>query len=321
MRAWVFLAVGLIVVARSEVWAQVPPGYEAASFARIGVGARALSLGGAFTAVAEDITAAYWNPAGLAYLTNFQVEGMYTNWFGVDIHLQYLGAGGYPPLGDSRPQLRFMNRPLVLAFNWFSSWIPNIPWSEDGTMGTFDAWSHLFVFSAALRWDESWGIGANVKVFHDRILEGWSLGISWDLGILLNTHIGSNLVRVAVVTTDIGSPAIQWYGLAGGAPAYLPWLFRIGASIRFLDEKLLLCGSLEWGVNVPGFKRAQIGAEAVVGPLALRLGWQQPLGMELATGPWCLGLGLYPFPWITLDYAFLPGRLGESHLLALRIAI
>jgi len=31
-------------------WAQVPPGYDAASFTRIGVGVRALGMAGAFTA-------------------------------------------------------------------------------------------------------------------------------------------------------------------------------------------------------------------------------------------------------------------------------
>lgn len=40
--------------------------HETASFLNVGVGARALALGGAYTAVAEDANAIYWNPAGLA---------------------------------------------------------------------------------------------------------------------------------------------------------------------------------------------------------------------------------------------------------------
>ena len=38
---------------------------------RMGVGARALAMGGAYTAVASDATAGYWNPAALA-----QLEGL-----------------------------------------------------------------------------------------------------------------------------------------------------------------------------------------------------------------------------------------------------
>ena len=40
-----------------------------ASFLEVGAGARATSVGGAFVALADDVSAAYWNPAGLAQLT------------------------------------------------------------------------------------------------------------------------------------------------------------------------------------------------------------------------------------------------------------
>lgn len=39
----------------------------------LGIGARAIGMSGAFTAVADDATAVFWNPAGLAQLTDNQV--------------------------------------------------------------------------------------------------------------------------------------------------------------------------------------------------------------------------------------------------------
>jgi len=48
-------------------------------FLRMGVGARALGMGGAFTAIADDPSAAYWNPSGLAQIHNFQFEFMNVN--------------------------------------------------------------------------------------------------------------------------------------------------------------------------------------------------------------------------------------------------
>jgi len=39
----------------------------------MGIGARAMSLGGAFVAVANDPTAVYWNPAGLTAISGLQI--------------------------------------------------------------------------------------------------------------------------------------------------------------------------------------------------------------------------------------------------------
>lgn len=44
----------------------------AGEFLEIGVAPRAQALGGAFTALADDITASYYNPAGLIHLNNLQ---------------------------------------------------------------------------------------------------------------------------------------------------------------------------------------------------------------------------------------------------------
>ena len=41
-------------------------GSSAVPFLTIGIGARATAMGGAFTSVASDVTALYWNPAGIA---------------------------------------------------------------------------------------------------------------------------------------------------------------------------------------------------------------------------------------------------------------
>jgi len=36
-------------------------------------------------------------------------------------------------------------------------------------------------------------------------------------------------------------------------------------------------------------------------------------------GHWRAGLGVRPLNWLEIDYAFIPGALGDSHLLALRV--
>ena len=55
-------------------------GTSGAQFLKIGPGARVDSLGGAFGAIANDVTAIYWNPAGLSQLTATSVSGTHTVW-------------------------------------------------------------------------------------------------------------------------------------------------------------------------------------------------------------------------------------------------
>ena len=47
-------------------------------FLRMGIGARALSLGGAFTAVSNDASTIFWNPAGLALITGLEIGTMFS---------------------------------------------------------------------------------------------------------------------------------------------------------------------------------------------------------------------------------------------------
>ncbi|MBD3272330.1 MAG: PorV/PorQ family protein [Elusimicrobia bacterium] len=46
-------------------------------YLQFGAGARSLAMGSAFTGVADDASAAYWNPAGLAFMDEYQLLGMY----------------------------------------------------------------------------------------------------------------------------------------------------------------------------------------------------------------------------------------------------
>ena len=54
-----------------------------------GAGSRALGMGGAFVAVADDATAAMWNPAGLVRVTRLELEAGQTNYFAHDVNETY----------------------------------------------------------------------------------------------------------------------------------------------------------------------------------------------------------------------------------------
>ncbi|MEQ8909119.1 MAG: PorV/PorQ family protein [Vicingaceae bacterium] len=74
-------AIILIVLSfTGELMAQAPK--YSNEFLKIGVGARALGMSNAFVASADDVTAGYWNPAGLTRLeSDFQVSLMHAEYF------------------------------------------------------------------------------------------------------------------------------------------------------------------------------------------------------------------------------------------------
>ncbi len=69
----------------------------AGEFLKAPVGPRAIGMGGAFTAVADDATAPYWNPAGMVYLPYREVVAQHAEKFGSLVNQDYLT--GVWPLG------------------------------------------------------------------------------------------------------------------------------------------------------------------------------------------------------------------------------
>ena len=65
-------------------------GTTAAKFLSIGIGPQAIAMGGAYTAVAHDVSALYWNPAGIAAIDQMQAMFSYASLY-EGIHMNYLG--------------------------------------------------------------------------------------------------------------------------------------------------------------------------------------------------------------------------------------
>ncbi len=90
-------------------------GEYAAEFLRIGVGARALSMGSAFTAVADDASAYYWNPAGLASPDRFRLHVEHVPMFG--------GLAQY----NTANAVLSLHETLALSLSWIRLGVDDIP--------------------------------------------------------------------------------------------------------------------------------------------------------------------------------------------------
>jgi tetratricopeptide (TPR) repeat protein len=71
-------------------------------------GAKASALGGAFSALADDPSAVYWNPAGLGWIKNSEIQTTYNQWF-QDTFFQDLGAVFPTDWGAVGARLSYVN--------------------------------------------------------------------------------------------------------------------------------------------------------------------------------------------------------------------
>lgn len=157
-------------------------------FLSIGVGARAQGLGNAVVANIQDVTAAAWNPAGLAAidLQGLQIGAMHSEWFG--------GVGKFDYLGITLPMSQANRRIGISLIRFGVDEIPNTLtlYEADGTVNfdnvtEFSAADYAFLGSYAQALKSANGqflIGGNVKVIHRTIgpfAKAWGFGL--DLGI------------------------------------------------------------------------------------------------------------------------------------------
>lgn len=150
-------------------------------FLSIGVGAQAHGMSGAQTAHVSDITAAYWNPAGLSEISApFQVAAMHAEWF--------VGVSQYDYLSFGKSLNREQNS--FLAISLIRLGIDNIPYTinlvnPDGTVNydnvsSFSAADYALMGSYARKLkNPALSVGGSVKVIR-RVIG--SFGGAWGFG-------------------------------------------------------------------------------------------------------------------------------------------
>lgn len=287
-------------------------GTNEGAFVRDGIGARAFALGGAFVAIADDASAAYWNPAGLAYLDGYHLGGMHVGGrFDIeDIKYQNLSLLAKPVQTGSYSG-------LGVGITWMHHIVSDIPYTGDGDGGTFSDNQSLFLFSAALPFGvgEEWemAVGANLKYYRHTLLTGVGSGVGVDLGVLFHWNIGDTPFSLGVTSMDTLETIVSWSGTEHNPKNYVPWIIRGGVSTVLADGILRLSGDVDFSgsplhSDFPRYShldRVHLGIEVLpVSQLVLRGGlivWRD------GTKRLSAGVGISIWQGLTIDYAYVKG--------------
>ncbi|MBN1327728.1 MAG: hypothetical protein JW996_07245 [Candidatus Cloacimonetes bacterium] len=317
-------------------------GRYAGDFMQIGSGVKALGLGGAFSAIADDGSAIYWNAAGISQIR------------GTDINLMraflYDGLAYY----DNFSFCQGLPNEVTIGFNWTRLTIEEIPvFSEENIVGTnvdqrandldwilyeagipddkFNSTDDLFQFAFAkhLHYQFNMGwlfyelpldfyFGGNVKYIKRNIYDFFGTGTGFDLSFIAATDMSVlfdvdwlGKVRMGMNFQDIGGTVISWEDLESKHKDKILFNTKLGFALiqplNFLDSELILSTDSDFVYETVNHYGIEFLYKDFLG---VRGGYYSE---NISAG---MSLKIYDF---MLDYAFLTNVLGNTNRVGLRV--
>jgi hypothetical protein len=262
-------------------------------------------MGKAFVAVADDAHAGYWNPAGLAILNTTQFSAMYSN----PINYDLIGSAGVKDIGYQTVSLALPTGYGSLGLNAAYLSVGDIYVVEDAsgpTGETFSDKEYGIIASYASSITDQIHLGANLKFVSQSIRDDDGSGMGLDLGCLYQPLYNLTL---GLMVQDLVEPKITL--LEDGETYAIPRRFRVGASYRLMDNRILLAA----GVDKASERSAKLHFGTEFEPmkdLDLRFGYTTDTG-EISAG---VGVRVSA---IQLDYGFGFLNLGSTHRISLTV--
>ena len=296
------LAAALLILTTAFVLAG-EPGSSGFTFLRLGNGARAGGMGEAFTAVADDATSIYWNPAGMAAVEEVELNLTHNEWLmgirfeqatvvnemwggaaGLSFTGLYYGSldryGEYPSL---TPDGTFSPYDLAVSLGYARDIIPNV------------------------------ALGAAFKIIYSKIDFESATGYAFDLGLSHKSKIEGLTLAAAMLNLGPQTSFVE-------EKFYPPFQLRLGGAYNIRKEALRGGLILAADVVFPNDNDAKLhfGLEyAYQRQLMLRFGYKSGYDVQGAT----MGAGIV---WKSLrfDYAFMPidYELGDAHRFSLTVS-
>ncbi|MFZ1518028.1 MAG: PorV/PorQ family protein [Ignavibacteriaceae bacterium] len=309
----------LLVFSFSEIKPQLFPvlggqraGISTAQFLKIGVGGRASAMGDAFVAVANDVSALYWNPAGLTQFQDNQIIFSHNEWV-VDINHDFVGAVYH--LDDANT---FGVSLTALSMDEMKVTTEYAPF---GT-GEFFGFSDIgFAVSYSRKMTDQFSFGGTVRYIEETLDQLKMRGIMIDLGTYYWTGLGST--RFAVTVTNFGNDLApdgevvlignrtksDWQSFSP------PTMFRIGFAFEpYENEEHKLTTSIQLNHPNDNSENLSIGAEYVWNKMFFARGGYK---INVDEQNYSFGAGVnvpISIANVSVDYAFANfSRLGSAH--------
>jgi hypothetical protein len=312
MRARIrFSTLFLIFILAGSAWPQEQPfkpnvskrGTTAAGFLEIGVGARALAMGSAFVALADDPTTIYWNVGGLAKLQKHGVTFTHNDWL-AGAKFDFI-AGSYQ-LGDFGA--------IGVSFTNFSLGEMEVRTVDEpeGTGQIFGGSDVAFTLAYAMNLTDNFAIGLAAKFIRQSIWDMHANAFAVDVGVHYQlpfkgftlgaamTNFGTNMKMTGDNSLILHDPDPQNSGNNGRIPANLqmdswslPLNFQVGLgyqAFRTEHHRMLLAVDALHPNN--DYESLNLGAEYVFNNFFAIRGGYKSLFLSDSEESYTVGVGI-----------------------------
>ena len=263
MRSTIPLIVVIFSILTSgSIFAAGDGGY-AGSFLQLGVGARPLGMGSAFTAISDDATGLFWNPAGLAQTGKKQIAAAYSEMF--EGRRQTFFGLVVPSSAGS------------FGVGWLSYGISGISRRDVSgqSQGEFSSSENAFGLAYAKGLEGGifdLMIGGGAKLLYHKLADNKATGYGGDLGLLAKIQLPGLVKKLAVgmALQNIGAN-LKW-DTESEHEEEIPLDVRVGAALSVFALPLDLAFDVEKSAKQdPTY---HLGAEYWLAALGgLRVGW------------------------------------------------
>ncbi len=274
-------------------------GTDSAAFLKINAGARAAAMGGAFTAISDDASSIFYNPAGPNLMESDELFFSHNQWIEElnTEHISYV----YPA-----------SEKLTYFAGFSTMFSPEMNSYDTGgnKTGTFNAVDRMIGVGVSLI-EKGTKMGCFLKVITQEAYDEKGMAYAGDLGII-ETYKN---FRFGLAAQNLGTK-MKIYE----EEFDLPVIYRGGAAYRFMDRYWFAGDIIKMGKADTAFA---LGAEgefdlSQAGKAYLRLGYNSGRSKNTGSGV-SAGLG-FSASKFNLDYAFAPfGDLGAAHRITLAL--
>jgi hypothetical protein len=287
-------------------------GISTAQFLKIGVGGRATAMGDAFVAIANDVSALYWNPAGLTQFSENQVMFSHNQWV-VDINHDFIGAVYHldesNTFGVSLTSLSMDEMKVTTEYAPFGT-------------GEYFGFSDMGIaISYSRKMTDQFSFGGTVRYIEETLDKLKMRGIMIDLGTYYWTGLGST--RFAVTVTNFGNDlAPDGEVVLVGNRTKSDWqtfspptMFRIGFALEpYEDDEHKVTTSIQLNHPNDNSENLSLGVEYVWNKIFFARGGYK---INVDEQNYSFGAGVnvpISIANVSVDYAFANfTKLGSAH--------